>query len=232
MNIINRKSILGLVIATLFAFTFSPGHAKDKEFSKPEELVTRAKATLESFAADENMIWFRNNLKNAKAVMIVPRILKAGFIVGGSGGSGALLARDTKTGDWSNPAFYTMGSGSIGLQIGAAADRVILMIMTKKAMDSYLSGSFKLGTDVTVAAGPFGTGAGVQRLVADVIAFHQSKGVFGGLKIDGAVIAIRDKWNSGYYGKEVRPTDILILRSVDNPRSADLRGAVKKVAGD
>ena len=119
----------------------------DKDFSKPEELVVNAKETFENFVADPNMTWFRDNLKNVKAVMIVPRILKGGFIIGGSGGHGALLARDTKTADWSSPAFYTMGSVSFGLQIGGAADQVILMIMTQKAMDSYLSGSFKLGAD-------------------------------------------------------------------------------------
>jgi LysM repeat protein len=101
--------------------------------------------------------------------------------------------------------------------------------MTKKAMDSYLSGSFKLGTDVSVAAGPVGAGVGAAGL-ADIYAFHRSKGVFGGLKIDGAVIAIRGEWNDSYYGKSVRPTDILIRRDVNNPHSADLRIALARAA--
>jgi lipid-binding SYLF domain-containing protein len=118
--------------------------AADNDFTKPEELVTRAKGTFEDFVSDPNMDWFRNNLKFAKAVMIIPRIIKGGFFIGGSGGNGVLSALDSKTGDWSNPAFYTMGSVSFGLQIGGAADQVLLLVMTDKAMESYLSGSLRI----------------------------------------------------------------------------------------
>ena len=225
---IKRKTAISLTVTMLLVFTVLPAYSKNKDFSKPEELVTMAKPTFKNFVADENMVWFRNNLKHAKAIMIVPRLLKGGFIIGGSGGSGVLLARDTKTGAWSNPAFYTMGSVSFGLQIGGAADQIVLMIMTKKAMDSYLSGSFKLGADVSAAAGPVGKGVGAT--YADIYAFNRSKGIFGGLKIDGAVIAIRDKWNNAYYGKQVRPTDILILRNISNSHAADLCAALAKAS--
>jgi SH3 domain-containing YSC84-like protein 1 len=228
---IKAMTILGLAVVFFLTLTAGPAMGKD-DFSKPEELVIRADATFKDFISDPNMGWFRSNLKTAKAIMIVPRIIKGGFIIGGSGGSGALLAFDAKTANWSNPAFYTMGSVSFGLQIGGAVDQVILLIMTRKGMDSYLSGSFKLGADVSVAAGPVGQGVGATGVLVDIYAFSRSKGAFGGLKIDGAVIAIRDEWNSSYYGKTVRPSDILILRNVDNPDADGLVGTLTAATRD
>ena len=227
MTNIKLNGLTGLIVAAFLAVAVLPAFA-ETDFSKPEELVTRAKGTFEDFVADPDMAWFRDNLKYAKALMIVPRILKGGFVIGGSGGSGVLTALDLKTGDWSNPAFYTMGSVSFGLQIGGAADQVLLLIMTEKALDSYLSGSFKLGVDVSVAAGPVGAGVGASGVPADIYAYHRSKGVFGGMKIDGAIIKVRSDWNESYYGKFMRPTDILIRRTADNPHAMDLRIALSR----
>jgi lipid-binding SYLF domain-containing protein len=201
----------------------------EEDFSKPEELVSRAQTTFERFVADPDMGWFRDHVKEAKAFFIVPRLIKAGFIFGGTGGSGALVARDERTNEWSDPAFYTMGSVTFGLQIGGAADEVILMVMTPKGMDAMLSTSFKLGADASVAAGPVGTG--ISGATADILAFSRSKGVFGGLTIEGAVIATRDKWNTSYYGKSVTAVDITVRRDVHNPRSEGLIAAVTKATG-
>jgi lipid-binding SYLF domain-containing protein len=172
---------------------------------------------------------FREQVRKAKAVLIVPRLIKAGFIIGGSGGSGTLLALDDKTGTWSYPAFYTMGSGSFGLQIGGAADQVVLLVMTKKGLDSLLSSSFKLGADASVAAGP--TGQGKAAATADILAYARSKGAFGGLTVEGSVIKIRDEWNKTYYGQTVRPLDILVLHKVVNTQADPLRQAVGKTTG-
>ena len=172
------------------------------------------------------MTWFRNNVKNAKGVFIVPTLGKAGFILGGSGGTGVLLARDERTGQWSYPAFYTMGSGTIGLQIGVQVAEVVLMVMTKKGMDSMLSTKFQLGGDVSVAAGP--VGAGAQAATVDILQFARAKGVFGGLTVEGAVIGIRDSLNNAYYGNPVRPVDILIRRDVSNTHANPLRKTLTK----
>jgi lipid-binding SYLF domain-containing protein len=94
----------------------------------------------------------RDNVRNAKGVLIIPRLLKGGFIFGGSGGSGALLARDAQTGAWSYPAYYTLGSVTVGPQIGGEAAELILMIMTQRGLDSMMASSVKLGADVEVAA--------------------------------------------------------------------------------
>ncbi len=198
--------------------------ASADDYSDTQALVDKSTVVFQTFQADPNMTWFRDNIHRAKAVFIVPQMLKAGFIFGGQGGSGALLARDLKTGDWSYPAFYTMGSVSFGLQAGGEASEIILMVMTDKGMDSMLTTDFKLGADATVAAGPVGTG--VKAATTDVLAFARSKGIFAGISIEGAVIKPRDKWNAAYYGKPVSPADITIRHTVTNPHADKLRALV------
>ena len=192
-----------------------------EDFTKPDELVLNSEAVFKSFMADTDMEWFRDNVGKAKGIFIVPRMLRGGFIFGGSGGSGALLAQNRETGKWSDPAFYTMGSVSFGLQIGADSTEIILLVMSDKGMDSMLSKEFKLGGDVTLAAGPIGRSAKAQ--TADILAYGRSKGAFAGLAIDGAVIAPRYEWNNTYYGKEVTLVDILINQTVTNPKAENLR---------
>jgi len=147
-------------------------------------------------------------------------------MIGGAGGSGVLLAYDPQKG-WSYPAFYTMGAISFGLQIGGEASEIILMIMTDKGIDSFLSTSFKLGADISIAAGPIGAGAKAQ--IADILAFARSKGAFAGVSIEGAVIKYRDAWNRQYYKKPVRAVDILVKRNVANPHANELRKLVSQI---
>lgn len=212
-----------ILLTTLFYFT---GSVYAQDYSKPHELVAKGTAVFKSFMNDSNMTWFQQNVTRAKGIFIVPQMLRGGFIIGGSGGSGLLLAQDYSTGEWSYPAFYTMGSVSFGLQIGADASELILMVMTNKGLDAMLSTEFKLGGDVAVAAGPVGASAKAQ--TADILAFGRSKGAFGGISIEGAVITPRDAWNSDYYGKPVRPVEILMRRTVTNPEADQLREAMPK----
>ena len=131
------------------------------------------------------------HLQKAKGVLIYPQVLKAGFVLGGSGGTGVLLRRDERTGNWSNPGFYTMGAVSFGLQIGGESAEVILLVMSQKGMDSLLTSKFKLGGDVSIAAGPVGGGA-KSDITADFISFAKSKGLYAGLNLEGSYIDVRD----------------------------------------
>jgi lipid-binding SYLF domain-containing protein len=221
------RSAIVLTLALSF-FLVLPQADANASGQEAQALVSKSNAVFKSFMADSNMVWFRNNIDSAKAIFIVPQMLRGGFIVGGSGGSGVLMARDAQTRTWSYPAFYTMGSVSIGLQIGADASEIILMVMTQKGLNAMLSTEFKLGADVAVAAGPVGASAKAQ--TADVLAFGRSKGAFGGVSIEGAVISPRDKWNSAYYGKPVGPVDILIKRTVSNPQADPLRTGMPATA--
>jgi lipid-binding SYLF domain-containing protein len=217
-----------LVVGILFV-SYTPAISADR--GKAQALVDRARVTFSDFIRDPNYIWFRENIDHAAGVLIFPQVIKGGFIWGGSGGTGVLVVRNEKTGKWSGPAFYTIGSVTFGLQIGGEVSEVVILAMTRKAIDSLLSSSFKLGGDVSIALGPIGAGAkanaDIPNVTADFISFAKSKGLYAGLNLEGAVVAVRDSLNQAYYGKDVRPSNIVMKQDVNNRRSAELREALK-----
>lgn len=219
MTIRNTAIPACALLWVLFLFgSISAAVAGDREDA--EVKVTEATSTFNDFVADPEMQWFRDNIVNAKAVLIIPRLLKAGFIFGGSGGTGVVLAHDTEANKWAGPAFYTMGSVSWGLQIGGHVAQVVLMAMTDKGKDALLSNKFQIGGDISVAVGPVGAGAAAA--TTDIVQFSRTKGAFGGLTLEGAVIAVRDSYNGAYYGEPVSPVDILVEQTVSNSQAEPL----------
>jgi lipid-binding SYLF domain-containing protein len=216
-------AVLGGVLVFLF-LAFAAGPATGQEYSKQQQMVDKAKMTFQRFIADPSIGWGENQAKNVKGILIVPQLLRGAFIFGGAGGSGVFLMRDARTGKWSDPAFYNMGSASFGLQIGADASELVLLVMTTQGAETFLSTSFKLGGDVSVAAGPVGAGAKGQTTFqsADILAYSLSKGVFAGISLEGAGMAVSRVSNRAYYGQDTRPTDILLTRKATNPKAADL----------
>jgi lipid-binding SYLF domain-containing protein len=174
------------------------------------------------------MTWLQQNIGRAKGVLISPEVAKAGFIFGGSGGHGVLLVRD-KNGKWAGPAFYTLATASVGFQAGVSVSEVATLVMTDKGVNSLLATSVKVGGDVSVAAGPVGAGA-KSDIVADLITFARSKGIYGGLNLDGTVIKTNDAWNVAYYKQTVTPPDILLLGKVTNKDAAPLLATLSKAA--
>ena len=226
------KRIRHNLVKTMSIMLFSAliiGLALPASAAEEQDIVEKARITFESFMTDPNMSWLKENMPTAKGIVIVPSLLKAGFIFGGSGGSGVLVVPDAKTGKWSDPAFYTIGSVSFGLQIGGEAAEVVMYLRTQKAVDSMLSSSVKLGGDTSISVGPVGAGA-KSNVMADIFSFSRSKGAFAGLALDGSVVKTRDEWNKNYYGKPVTPVDILVKHAVSNPGAAGLREAVAKAA--
>jgi lipid-binding SYLF domain-containing protein len=221
------KVMICALVLNVFALGTISASAGDNA-AKAQRLVTRSLWAFEHFVNDPDIGWFRTSLKDAKAVLIIPTLGKAGLIIGGYGGSGCMLARNEKWDEWSYPAFYTMGALTFGLQIGGAADEWVFMAMTRRGLDAMLTSTFKLGADANVALGPVGTG--IKGATADILAFSRSKGLFGGLTVEGAVVATRDKLNKAYYGKELRPSEILVLGKVSNSHADELREAIKQAA--
>jgi SH3 domain-containing YSC84-like protein 1 len=214
------------VLAAMLLIAPAPGAmAADKEDA--QGIVDKSRVTLSEFMRDKDYEWLRENIKKAKGVLIYPQVLKAGFILGGSGGTGVLLARDSKTGEWSNPAFYTLGSVSFGLQIGGEAAEVVVLVMSQKGVDSLLTSKVKLGGDTSIALGPVGAGAKAN-VTADFISFAKSKGLYAGLNLDGSYLDVRSSLNNSYYGKEVTPVDIIAKKSVSNKGAAPLREELMK----
>jgi len=221
---------LGAVILAISMMTFSVSPASAADRQDAVQLVERARFALESFMSDSMMDPFRNLVKRTKGIFIVPQLLKGAFVFGVSGGSGVLLVRDEKAGLWNGPAFYTVGGASFGFQIGGEASEVILLAMTERGALSLLSSSLKLGADIGIAVGPVGAGvsAASANLSADILSFSRSKGLYGGISLDGSVVATREELNAAYYGKRVNPTDILIRREVTDPQAERLIEAVER----
>lgn len=222
----NTRRNLTLAAAFAAAMSAAPALAAD-DAAEAQGLVAKSKETISAFAANNDFPTFGPALGKAKAVLIFPQILKAGFILGGSGGSGVLLVRDAK-GDWTGPAFYTMGSASLGFQAGASAAEVVMIVNSQKALDSLYSNKFKLGGDASVAVGPKGVGTGAS-LTADFIVYSTVKGAFAGMSVDGSVLDVRQSLNQAYYGKPVTPVDILVKKDATSADAASLRSTVKSV---
>jgi len=220
-----------LVFVLAAAGALVPVFAAADDAMDARHLVERAQQTLETFSANPEMDGFRSLVRDARGIFIAPEILKGAFIVGASGGSGVLVARDGLTGRWLGPAFYTIGAASFGFQIGGSASEVVLLAMTDRGVNALLESSIKLGADVGVAAGPVGIGAAAStaNLSVDIISFSRSKGLFGGISVDGAVVKTRSDWNDVYYGAIVTPTDIFRKRIPGNPHSAGLLAVVSRV---
>ena len=218
-----------LMCAVMVIFFTTPVSADEKQDAT--QLVDKARMTLEGFMADKNMEAFQDVIKKAKAILVTPQLLKGAFVVGVSGGSGVLMVRDEKTVQWEGPGFYTLGGASFGLQIGGQASEVILLAMTQRGVSSFLSNSFKLGADVGLAAGPVGAGASAAsaNLSADILSFARSKGLYGGISLDGSVVAVRGGLNEAYYSKKCDPTDIFVRNNVANPHSAGLKEEIAKI---
>lgn len=220
------------VVLSLTVLFGSFGRVAVADQSEAQGIVDKARVSFVDLMGDANFYWLQKYLKEAKGVLIFPQVLKGGFFLGGSGGTGVLLVKSGDTGIWSDPAFYTVGSVTFGLQIGAEAAEVVMLAMNQKAIDTLLVSTAKLGADVSIAAGPVGGGAkgavAVPAVSADFLSFARSKGLYAGLNLEGSVLAVRDSLNESYYGKGVGPKDILIKLDVRNSGAKALRAAVEK----
>jgi lipid-binding SYLF domain-containing protein len=169
-------------------------------------------------------------LRRARAVMVCPRVFRAGFIFGGEGGDCVLTGRDGG-GSWSSPAFYSMGSGSFGLQIGIQDATVVIMIMNDRALQALLDSQFRVGADASLS---FATlGAGIQggttmAAGADIVAIAKSRGLFAGMTLQGTVMNFLSDYVRNYYGRDASARQIVIGMEVHNPGADPLRAMLMR----
>ncbi|MBS0277818.1 MAG: lipid-binding SYLF domain-containing protein [Proteobacteria bacterium] len=209
---------LAAAAALAAAFFAAPAQAADTR-----QLLAHANATVTTLRHDSVFGDARHNLRRARAVLIFPSLVKGGFIFGAEGGDGVLLAR-TRHG-WSSPAFYSMGSASFGFQAGLQDAQVVMIIMTDRALRAVERSKFKFGagaglTVVTLGAGVEGATSG--NLTGDIIVWSKSKGVYGGISINGSVVAPQSDTNARFYGRDVSVKQIL-ANAVRNPASRRLQ---------
>jgi lipid-binding SYLF domain-containing protein len=162
--------------------------------------------------------------------LIVPALLKGGFFVGGEGGSGVLLTKGAS--DWSYPAFYTLASGSFGLQIGLEQAELVMIVMNEKALSALMHSEFKIGADAGLAIVTLGSSAEAATTGAagaDIVVWASASGAYAGISLNGSIVKPRDSWNAAYYGHAVSVADIVRKRAVSNGNAEPLRQALASV---
>jgi SH3 domain-containing YSC84-like protein 1 len=222
-----RGTLFAALLLVAVAAVLPPSARAADDAAEAAKLVADSAESLDHFVADPDMGWFRDHAKDAKGMFICSKIVKAGFILGGSGGRCVFVAKGDH--GWNGPAFYTMGTASIGFQAGVDVAEIIMLAMNQKAVDSLMSGEFKAGAGASVAAGPVGAGTGAA--TTDFVVYSRNKGVYGGVDVNGSVIKPTADFNRAYYGKAVSPIDIIAKGSVHNPQGADLLAKVGKLYG-
>lgn len=224
--------------AALFGFALlaALGLASCVEVSgTPEEaaqdIVNRAAATVERFATGKNVRGFTEYITEAKAVVVLPRAIKAGFIFGAEAGNGVLVVRGAD-GAWSPPAFYALAGASFGFQIGIQDAETVLVLRNDKAIDAILEHQAKFGADAGITVGMVGGGveaATTTNLDADVLAFtHAIVGAYGGVTFEGAALVRRKDLNEAYYGAGATPRGIVRAGIHSNAKAAPLSAALAK----
>lgn len=162
-------------------------------------------------------------LKNAYAVAVIPNLVKAGFLIGGSFGKGVLVVRHPD-GRWSNPSFISMGGGSFGWQAGVQGSDIILVFKSRKGVDDIAKGKFTLGADANVAAGPVGrhTSAATDvGLKAEIYSYSRNRGLFAGVSLEGEWLSMDHKSNLAYYSAgQNAASQILYDQHIPTPAQA------------
>ncbi len=213
----SRLSLIFVVLLTL-ASCRSSGELT----SEPEQLVERARISFQSMMSDNQYPSLVNLATRAKAIIIVPNLIRAAFFFGGRGGNAVMLVRG-EDGKWSPPAFYTLGGISWGLQIGGQTSELVLTIMTDKGLNAVMDREVTLGADAGLAIGELGRGANASTGMdtkADMYAFARSEGLFVGVSLEGSVIAPRETWNQQLYGEDATPHSILVDRTAHSDSQA------------
>ena len=212
------RTVRSMVAVVALALTAFATNAR-AESTGQERVVDRARLTLEAFLDDPNFEEMRVYVQNAYGVLIVPDMLKAGFFFGAEHGIGVLLVREPQTGTWGQPAFYDLYGGSFGLQFGGQSSDVVMTLMNEGAVTRLLEDDLKIkfAADAGLAVGRVGAtvGAGTTtHLGEDLYIFAKSKGLFGGVALDGTVVVPKHDWNHAYYGRQVTPGDIVRSQQV------------------
>lgn len=218
------RRLLPLLLAGLGLLLPLAAPSAARAQTEQQSLVDRSTLSVQEMLSDRSNPDALNLMRHAKAVMICPRVFKAGFILGGQGGSCVLSGRGPN--GWTSPAFYGLGSGSIGFQIGVEDSQIIFVILTDKGLRALMDSQFKFGANAGVAVATIGagvSGATTAALRADIVAFAKSRGLYAGISLDGSIISQRTGWNQAYYGQPLSPQQIVLSGQGQNPGAEPLK---------
>jgi lipid-binding SYLF domain-containing protein len=209
-----------LMIVVMVLGCTASGFAQKKE----EDRLKESRDVLKEILATPDKGIPRDLLDKAECVVVFPSVKKAGFIVGASYGRGAIVCRSGEDfrGPWSSPAMFAIEGGSFGLQAGGEATDFVLLVMNEKGANSIMSSKVKLGADASAAAGPVGRTASAETDVvmkAEILSWSRSRGVFGGVSLEGSTMRSDDGANKALYGKELSAKEIVRENKVTVPDS-------------
>lgn len=200
--------------------------------TEQQTLVDRATLTVQEMLGPKDAEDERALLRRAKGVLVCPQIFKAGFILGGQGGSCVMSGHAAR--GWTAPAFYGLGSGSIGLQIGIQDAEIVFIVLTEKGLQALLDSQFKFGADASVAVATIGVGiqgSTTAALQADIVAFSRARGLYAGVTLDGSHIGTKSDWNQIYYGHPIAAQQLVISNEGQNPGADPLREMLGRFSG-
>ncbi len=212
-----QRTLVCMLISFAFLLPYVSGAYAQTSKSDTADRVREAVLVLKEFQQSPDREAAAGLIRRSAAVAVFPSVYKGAIIVGAQFGRGLVCAYDKETGVWSAPAFFTLGGGSIGYQIGGQSADLILVITNERGLRSLLKGKFTLGADASVAAGPVGRTAQADTdvlLKAEIYSYSRTRGAFAGVSLKGAVIASDDEANRAHYGKTLFASDILLDRKV------------------
>jgi lipid-binding SYLF domain-containing protein len=218
MTLARRSVLTGTAVLALLP-------AAARADAKRQSLVDQSLRTAQKVITGKDFPDALNMMQKARGVLIIPELVQGGFILGAAGGRGVMMSRTGKD-NWSYPAFYGMGSGSIGLQIGGKVSEIVFIILTEKGLLAMLDHKFKVGAEAgvtMVAVGAGFEGATTGAVGADILAFANSNGLFAGASLEGSYIDADDDWNALYYGPGASGRAIVLDRRFANPGAEPIR---------
>ena len=230
-----NRSALPVAIAFLLAVTAigNPLVAQDSPANEVKR-VSEATTILEEImeAADKGVP--RSIMEKAEGIAVFPSMLKGGLVVGAQHGRGILSVRNKKTGGWSSPAFLSINGGSLGMQIGAQAIDLILVVNGQRGLEQLVKNQFKIGADASVAAGPVGRDASAStdlQMRAAILSYSRSRGLFAGVTLNGSTIRQDRDANERFYGTGYRTGQIVFDGMGGSPDAANAwKAALTKYA--
>jgi lipid-binding SYLF domain-containing protein len=219
-----KRWIPTLAGALLLATTLCAGRADDSAKDEQDRLQNAGTVMTEILNVPDDIP--QDLLDKARCVVVMPSVVKAAFVVGGSYGRGAMVCRTGKDyrGPWGAPAMYALEGASVGFQIGGEATDFVILVMNNRGADSLLHSKVKLGGDASVAAGPKGRTAEADSdayLRAEMLSYSRSRGAFAGISLEGSTLRPDDGANRRLYGKDAKASEIIAEGAFKTPAAGE-----------
>jgi SH3 domain-containing YSC84-like protein 1 len=228
-----KRSILAVFgVLTLAAVAFGKNEDKQK---REEDRLQNADLVMQEILKVPDGIP-QDLLDKARCVIVMPSVLKAAFVVGGSYGRGTMLCRTGKnfSGPWGAPAMYALEGGSVGFQIGGEATDFVFLVMNNRGANSLLHSKVRLGADVSAAAGPIGRSASADTdayMRSEILSYSRARGAFAGVSLEGSTLRPDNDANRSLYGRSISGAEIIEGSEVRAPSTANgLIAALQKAS--